>query len=79
MDRSTQLYWTALAQPLHPRIDPKPQEQQPPLMEVEELDECAFCGFILTNPCYSPPPGICDRALDALSVAQSDFSGQGRG
>ncbi len=46
------------------RIPPKPPVYDEVILD--EIEQCPFCGCLLPNPCESPPPDICERAINAL-------------
>lgn len=33
-------------------------------IEEEEKEKCPFCGIMSTSPCDSPPPDICEQAIN---------------
>lgn len=44
-----------------------PTENQLPLIDVDELELCPYCGLHLALPCDVPPVDICDRALAGVA------------
>lgn len=62
--------WLEMPDDFHVQTMPTriPPPSKPPLDEIEQddLERCAFCGCLLENPCDSPPPDICERAINAL-------------
>lgn len=49
-------------------IPPKPPKEY--VVEQDELEVCPFCGYLLEDPCETPPPDYCDKAL-AANIAAS--------
>ena len=47
----------------HTRIFGKSRLQK----QIEaDWEKCPFCGFRMEEPCESPPPDMCDKALEKL-------------
>ena len=34
--------------------------------EEPELEKCPYCGIMTADPCDSPPPDICEQAINKL-------------
>lgn len=32
--------------------------------EMPDLEQCPFCGIMTDNPCDTPPPDICEQAIN---------------
>lgn len=40
----------------------------------EDLEKCPYCGFRMEDPCDSPPPDTCGKALDKMYYERQNDS-----